>query len=76
MNFEGIVQPTVGEPKGPKYIAEEIPNVIYFESDNKIPDKDDANNPFLHGNKINPAPPTGKRLKLQKHHKTTTSINK
>ena len=35
MNFEGIVQPTEGEPKGPKYIAEGIPNVVYFESDDK-----------------------------------------
>ena len=24
-----------GEPKGPKYIAEGIPNAVYFESDNK-----------------------------------------
>ena len=30
MNFEGIVQPTEGEPKGPKYIAEGIPKVVYF----------------------------------------------
>ena len=35
MNFEGIVQPTKGEPKGPKYIAEGIPNVVYFETDDK-----------------------------------------
>ena len=35
MNFEGIVQPTENEPKGPRYIAEEIPNVVYFETDDK-----------------------------------------
>ena len=35
MNFEGIVQPTEGKPKGPRYIADGIPNVVYFDSDDK-----------------------------------------
>ena len=35
MNFQGIVQPTENEPKRPRYIAEGIPNVVYFENDDK-----------------------------------------
>ena len=35
INFEGITQPTEGEPKGPHYIAEGIPNVVYFKNNDK-----------------------------------------
>ena len=35
MNFDGIVQPTENKPKGPQYIAEGIPNIVYFQTDNK-----------------------------------------